>query len=310
MNLRRSAVLIASLTALALPLAACGGANNPIATSTAPAPGTSGGSGGGAVVVGSADFSESVLLAEIYAGALKAKGVNVSTKARIGSRETYLRGMTDGSINLIPEYTGALAYFYDKKFAETDPQKVYDGLAKLLPADLVVLKPSAAEDNDSITVSKATADKYKLASIADLAAVAKDLVLGAPPEFKTRPQGIPGLTSTYGVTFKDVKELKGQALVQALKNGQVDAANVFTTDPSIPANSFVVLKDDKHLFGTQNVVPLIAKKVATQQVTDTLDAVSAKLTTQDLSALVGKVDVDHQDASAVAKEWLTKNGLA
>lgn len=307
--------------ALALGLAACGGgSNNPLSTSSgasgASASASSGGSGGsgapggGTVLVGSADFTESALLAELYAGALKAKGVNASTKLRIGSREAYMKGMQDGSIQVIPEYTGALARFYNKDFAENDPTKTYDALKSLLPADLTVLEKSAAEDKDSITVTKETADKLGLKTMTDLAGKAGQMVLGAPDEFKSRPQGVPGLAKTYGITFQQVRTpLTGQAAVQALKNGQIQAANIFTTDPAITANNFVVLDDDKRLFGTQNVVPLVARKAVSDAVTQSLNAVSAKLTTDQLRGLVGKVDLDKKDAAAVAKEWLTQQGL-
>lgn len=188
------------------------------------------------------------LLAEIYAGALKAKGVNATTKPRIGSREIYLKALEDGSIQAIPEYTGALGFFYDKNFKETDPDKVYSAVEGLLPDTFAMLEKSAAEDNDSIVVTKETADSKSLKTIGDLKATAGQMSLGAPPEFQKRPQGVPGLASTYGVTFKSFRPLTGQGLVQALKNGQVDAANIFTTDPSIAENGFVSLEDtDKAL---------------------------------------------------------------
>lgn len=301
---------------LVLGLAACGGGtNNPLATTSgAGASGTTsgtGGSSGAAVLVGSADFTESALLAELYAGALTAKGVNASTRPRIGSREAYMKGMQDGSIQVIPEYTGALARYYNKDFAETDPDKTYAAVKTLVPGELTVLEKSAAEDKDSITVTKETADRFGLTTMSDLTSKAGDMVLGAPDEFKTRPQGVAGLARVYGITFKQVRTpLKGQAAVQALKNGQVQAANIFTTDPAITANNFVVLQDDKRLFGTQNVVPLVAKSAVNDAVTSALNGVSAKLTTDQLRDLVGQVDLDKKDAAAVAKDWLTKNGLA
>lgn len=306
---RRAALTLGLSMASVLALTACGGSSDPLNSSTTSSSATSSTTGATNIVVGSADFSESVLLAEIYAGALQAKGVNATTKLNIGSREIYLKALDDGSINLIPEYTGALAYYYDKSFAETDPTKVYDGLVGLLPASLQVLTASAAEDNDSINVTTETAQKYSLKTVGDLAAHAKDLTLGAPPEFKDRPQGIPGLQQTYGITFKSFRPLKGAALVNALKNGQVDAANIFSTDPAIAANGFVTLTDDKRLFGAQNVVPLIAKSAATSDVVAALDAVSAKLTTATLSDLLKKTDIDKQDPATVAKEFLSANGM-
>ncbi len=305
----RVAVAVATLGLLA----ACGSSgSDPLGSGSTSSSGSTGSAsaGGGSIVVGSADFSESQLLAEIYAGALTAKGVNATTKLNIGAREIYLKALQDGSIDVVPEYTGALAYFYDNSFSETDPDKVYSALEGLIPAQFQLLAKSAAEDNDSINVTKATAQKYQLSSIADLASVAGDLTLGAPPEFQTRPQGIPGLAKDYGVTFKSFRPLKGQQLVQALKNGQVDAANIFSTDPAIAENGFVTLTDDKRLFGSQNVVPLIVKVKDTPEVTAALDGVSKVLTTATLSDLLKKVDVDKADPATVAKEFLTQAGLA
>lgn len=307
----RRSIVHASLALLTVgALAACGGTTDPLTTGTAgSSTSSSTTSGATSIVVGSANFSESILLGEIYAGALRAKGINATTKPGIGARELYLKGLNDGSIDLVPEYTGGLAFYYDKTFAETDPDKVYAAVKGLVPANLELLAKSAAEDKDSINVTKDTATKYSLTSIEDLASVAGGLTLAAPPEFQTRPQGIPGLTKTYGVTFKTFRGLTGQALVQALKNGQVDAANIFSTDPAVAANGFVTLSDPKRLFGSQNVVPLIVKAKDTPTITAALDAVSAKLTTPVLADLVKQVDIDKADPATVAKGFLTANGL-
>ena len=303
---RRSVVSAGLALVVGGALAACGSGGDPMSTST-----SSSSSAGAAtsIVVGSASFSESILLAEIYAGALQAKGINATTKTGIGVRELYIKALEDGSVDLVPEYTGALATYYDKAFAEVDPDKVYAALAPLLPATLEVLAKSAAEDNDSINVTKETADEYQLTSIEDLAKVAGELTLGAPSEFQIRPQGVSGLTKTYGAMFKTFRPLSGQALVQALKNGQVDAANIFSTDPAIPDNGFVTLTDPKRLFGSQNVVPLIVKAKNSAVITATLDGVSAKLTTSALVDLVKRVDVEKADPETVAKDFLTANGL-
>ncbi|KGN37211.1 ABC transporter substrate-binding protein [Knoellia subterranea] len=304
--MKRMTSVLALTTAAILGLSACGGGGDPLSSDTPAASGSS--SSGGAVVIGSADFPESELLAEIYAGALKAKGINASTKPRIGSREIYLKALEDGSIQAIPEYTGALGFFYDKNFKETDPDKVYSAVEGLLPANFAMLEKSAAEDNDSIVVTKATADSKSLKTIADLKASAGEMTLGAPPEFEKRPQGIPGLTATYGVTFKSFRPLTGQALVQALKNGQVDAANIFTTDPSIAENGFVSLEDTQKLFGSQNIVPLVAKDRA-EELAPALNAVSAALTTEVISGLLKQTVTDKKDAKDVAAEFLKANNL-
>ncbi|MFC7485171.1 ABC transporter substrate-binding protein [Knoellia sp. CPCC 206453] len=303
--MKRMTSVLALTTAAILGLSACGGGGDPLSSDS---PSASGSAGGGAVVIGSADFPESELLAEIYAGALKAKGIDATTKPRIGSREIYLKALEDGSIQAIPEYTGALGFFYDKNFKETDPEKVYTAIQSLIPAKFALLEKSAAEDNDSIVVTKETADSKSLKTIDDLKAVAGELSLGAPPEFKARPQGVPGLTKTYGVTFKSFRALTGQGLVQALKNGQVDAANIFTTDPSIAENGFVSLEDTKKLFGSQNIVPLVAKD-RSEELAPTLNAVSKALTTEVISGLLKQTVTDKKDAKDVAAEFLKSNNL-
>ena len=292
-----------------LVLAACGSSSNP----TTPA-----GNGGGSsaptdtIVVGSANFQENVVLADIYAEALKAKGVKVSTKLNIGSRETYIPALKDGSIDLIPEYSGVLLAYFDKTSTAVSSTDVLAGLQKAVPAPLTVLDQSSAEDKDAIVVTKATADKYHLTSIADLAAVANKLTLGAPPEFQTRADGIPGLKKFYNVIFKTFRKLDagGPLTENGLKNGQIDAGDIFTTDPLIAQNGWVVLQDPKNLYTAQNVLPLINSKKASDTVKSVLNAISAKLTTDDLVALNEKVQINKQDPDAVAKDWLSSAGLS
>ena len=304
---------------LAVGLGACGSNSNsnPLDSGSA-APATSGsasasgGSGSGPIIVGSANFPESALLAQIYADALSAKGVSASTKLNIGSREIYLGALKDGSIDLIPEYTGNLARYYDKQADISTADKALAALKKAVPSDFTVLQPSAAQDSDSICVTSATAQKYNLTSIADIDGHAKDMIIGGPPEFKQRIDGLPGLKRVYGLTFKDFKPLDaaGALTVTALKNGQVQAANLFTTDPQVKANNFVALQDPKHLFGAQNVIPLIRKDKASDTVSSALDAVSAKLDTATLLSLVSKVVLDKQDPTAVSKQFLSSAGLS
>ena len=307
--MKRTTSAVALVAASILGLTACGGGSDPLASDTSSSSATSGGGSGESIVVGGANFSESTLLAEIYAGALKAKGINASTKLNIGAREVYLRALEDNSVQVFPEYTGALALYYDKSFTGTDADEVYNHVKEVIPKTLTVLDKSAAEDNDSINVTKATADKYNLKSIADLKAVAGDMTLAAPPEFKERPQGIPGLEKTYGVKFGSFRPLTGQAIVQALANGQAQAANIFSTDPAIAANGFVTLEDTQRLFGSQNIVPLVRADKA-DVVKDALNAVSAKLTTQAIADMLKQTDIDKKDPKQVAQEFLTSNGLA
>lgn len=305
--MKRTSSAIALVAASILGLTACGGGSDPLASDPASASASASGSGQ-PVVVGGANFSESTLLAEIYAGALNAKGVNASTKLNIGSREIYLRALEDNSVQVFPEYTGALALYYDKAFTGTDAEEVYTHVKDVIPDSLMVLDKSAAEDNDSIVVTQETATANNLRTIDDLKAVAGDLALAAPPEFKERPQGVPGLEKTYGVVFGSFRPLTGQGIVQALKNGQVGAANIFSTDPAIAANGFVQLEDTKKLFGSQNIVPLVRADRA-EEVKAALNAVSAKLTTESIAQMLKQTDIDKKDPKAVAQEFLKANGL-
>ena len=261
---RTAALALAAAGALAL--SACGGGgDDPLASSSSGEEGEEKEPSSGDIVVGSADFSESILLANIYAGALKADGINATAKTGIGSREVYLKALEEGSVDVLPEYTGGLALYYDDGFAET----------------IEDLEPDAAE-----------------------------MTLGAPSEIKTRAQGIPGLKKTYGITFKSFRPLKpGQATNGALKNGQIDVANIFSTDPAIIENDFVVLDDTKKLFGSQNVVPLV-RTDAEDKVSKSLDAVSSKLTTEQVQKMLKRTDIDKEDPDKVAEDFLKDNDLS
>ncbi len=306
--MKRTTSAIAIAAASIIGLTACGGGSDPL-SSGSPSESSSGGGTSESIVVGGANFSESTLLAEIYAGALRAKGFDATTKPNIGSREIYLRALEDNSVQVFPEYTGALALFYDNAYSGTDAEEVYAHVKEVIPDTLAVLEKSSAEDNDSIVVTKETAEKYKLATIEDLKDVAGDLSFAGPPEMKERPQGLPGLEKTYGVKFGSFRPLTGQGIIQALKNKQVDAANIYSTDPAIAANGFVALEDTKRNFGSQNIVPLVRADKA-DAVKEALNAVSAKLTTEAIAGMLKETDIDKKDPKAVADAFLKANGLA
>ena len=309
MRISRISLTVTAGAAVMAALAACGGSSNPLASA-----GASGSSSAPAqtVTVGSANFPENVLLGWIYAKALEAKGIKVTTKLNIGSREVIYGQIKSGGLSILPEYNGALLAYLDPKATQLTTADVDAAIATKLDPALTILDPAAAEDKDSLVVTQATATKYGLKSIPDLAPVAKTLVIGGPPEFKTRQQGILGLKSIYGLTFKEFKSLDtaGPITVAALKNGNVATADLFSTDPNIVQNSFVVLSDPKNLFGAQNIIPLVNKSVLTDTVKTTLDAISAKLDTSTLAGLVKKVVSDKDDPDQVAADWLKSVGLA
>lgn len=262
------------------------------------------------VIVGSADFPESQLLATIYAKALAANGIKTETKLSIGSREVYMPALLDGSIDLLPEYAGATLSYLDKNATAHSPEDVAKALKAALPEGVTMLTPSQAQDSDGVAVTRKTAEKYKLKTIADLKPVASELVLGGPPEWKTRKEGIIGLKDLYGLEFKSFKSLDvgGPLTLSALTNDQVQVANLFSTDPAIAANDLIILEDVKNLFPAQNIVPVMAKAKVSETVTKTLDAVSAALTTKDLIVMNGRL-ANHDSFDVVAEEWLTAHKL-
>ena len=272
----------------------------------------SGGSSSGSVVIGSANFPENEVLAEVYALALQAKGVKVTTKLNIGAREVYYPQVEKGAISIIPEYNGTLLTVeVDKTSTAKTTADVDAALAAKLPSTLTVLNPAPAQDSDSITVTQATAAKYHLKSIADLKPVASQFVLGGPPEFKTRSDGIAGLKANYGLTFKSFDPLdeSGPITLAALTSGKVQAADVFTTTPQIITDKLVSLADPKFNFAAQNVIPLVYKPALTPTISSTLNAVDAKLTTSALLALDVKVITDKEDYTTAAQDWLQSVGL-
>ena len=299
--------LAAIALAVALPAAGCG-SSNPL--------------GGGAasgdlksVVVGSADFPESKIVAEIYAQTLAANGFTVGRQFGIGSRETYVPALRDHSIDLIPDYTGNLLQYFDPKNTVTAPDEVELALHRVLPGDLSILRPAPADDTDTVTVTEATAAKWNLKTIADLAAHSAEVKFGAPSEFLNRAQGLAGLKAKYGLDIKGdnfvaISDGGGPATVRALLDGTVTAANIFSTSPAIPQNKFVILGDPKNNFLPGNVVPLVSSQKMSDDLKKILDAVSARITTQALTdlntAVSGNSGVDPDEA---ARKWLRDNGF-
>ncbi|MEU1306211.1 ABC transporter substrate-binding protein [Streptomyces shenzhenensis] len=301
-----AAVALAAATAL---LAGCSSADG---TSDDPLKGEK--ASGDTVVVGSNNFAESILIADIYGEALKAKGIKVTYKPNIGSRETTYGLLKNGSISVLPEYNGALLAYLDSKATPKTIEETTAAIEAKLDSKLTLLEPAEAQDKDSVTLNAATAKKYSLtgqSSIADLKDVAKDLVIGGSPEFQTRHQGLEGLKSVYGLEFSSFKALDaGGPLTQAaLKKNTVQAADIFTTDPTISKEKFVVLQDTENLFGFANVQPLVYKGSLSQEGTDALNAVSAKLDTATLLDLDTQVQLENKDPLDVAKAWLKSAGL-
>ena len=238
---------------------------------------------------------------------------SVEKTLNIGSREAYIPALQDGSIDLIPEYTGVLAHYFDEGSTATESDAVYAELKAALPDTLAVLDKSEAEDKDCIAVTRETAEEYSLTSIADLAAVAERphsrCRAGVEDALERGSRSREGVRRGVRGSFRAL-DAGGPLTVQALKNGQVDVANLFTTDPNIATNDFVVLEDPENLFAAENVVPLITKSKLNETISGALNDVSANLDTETLAALLERVVIDKEDAGDVASDFLSEHGLA
>lgn len=267
------------------------------------------------IVVGSGDFPESQIMAEIYAQALQVNGFDVGRRMGIGSRETYIPALKDHSVDLVPEYIGNLLQYFEPKSIATMLDAVELELYKRLPGDLSILTPSPASDTDTVTVTSQTAAEWHLKTIGDLAAHSPDVKFGGPSDFQARPSGLPGLKQKYGLTispgnYTAIEDGGGAVTVRALVEGRVNAANIFSTSPAIPQNHLVVLEDPEHNFLAGNIVPLVNSQKKSDRLKDVLDAVSAKLTSAGVAALNAEVAGNSgKDPGQAARNWLQDNGF-
>ena len=272
-RLTRGSTIVAAGLAAALALTACGSSSDPLAQfqrrAAPPASAAASGSGsaaaGGTIVIGSANFPESALLANIYAAALKAKGVEASTNLNIGSREVYIKALQDGSIDLVPEYTGVLLQYFDPTATAISPTtstprckaKTPDGLDG---AGQVRRRGQGRGRRHQGNRGRQQPQVHRRPRAGRRATSSSAVRPSGRPG---RPVS-PGCKSVYGLTFKEFKALDagGPLTLNALTGDQIQAGNLFTTDPAIPANDLVVLEDPKNLFAAQNILPLISSDEA------------------------------------------------
>lgn len=273
------------------------------------------------IVVGAANFGESEILANMYIGVLKKAGFTAELKKGDLNRETLSKALEAGEIHLTPEYVGTDTEYWNLAIngkdappkASADAAATSTALRELLAQrQLTAYEASPAADQNAFAVTKATADKYGLKKMSDLAKVASTLTLGGPPECPTRSFCQPGLEKTYGLKFKAFKPLDagGPLTKNALTDGNIDIGLVFSSDGGIPARNFVVLEDDKGLQTADNIIPVLRKDIDSPELKAALDGLSAKLTTEALSELNKQVDIDKADAADVAAKYLADNGLA
>src|SRR6516164_8970005 len=304
------AACLAMAVACAAVTAACTTASN---RPTVPAP-----AGRAAITVGSFNFPESVLLAYLYADALAAKGYPVRVLPDLGTRELVDAALMEGLVQVVPEYTGAALQFVSlgRVNATSSVTATASALARSMTGrGLVTGHPAAAQDGNAIVVTAATAARYRLRTISDLARVARQLVFGGPPECPERAYCLLGLRRTYGLQFREFVPLDagGPLTRQALAAGDISVALLFSTDPAIKTQHLVVLADNRGLQPAENVVPVLRQAIAERYgagLLAALDAVSAHLSTAGLAGLDADVELDHGDPRTVAERWLRAEGLA
>jgi osmoprotectant transport system substrate-binding protein len=309
--------LFAAVAVLALVAGACGDDDDSATGDDATGDDAAGDLSGQSLTVGSANFPESVLLAEIYAGALEAQGAEVTVEPNIGSREVYYPAIETGEIDLLPEYTNSLLSFVvrqDDPEATPEATNVEEQLAELedvLPDNLTVLTPSTAEDKDVIVCNQETIDQYGFTDLSGLGEVSGEITLGGPPEFAERsPFGIPGFQEFYGAEFAEFVPLEiGPPIVDALNANAINCGNLFSTDAAITENDLTALEDDMNIVPNEAVLPLISVEKATPEVTSVLDEVSAALDTEGLTELNFQVQAEGLAESEVAAQWLADNGF-
>ena len=257
------------------------------------------------IVVGSQAYYSNEIIAEIYAQALESAGYEVERKFQIGQRDAYLPELESGAVDLFPEYTGNLLQYYAPETMATQADEVYEELQGALPEGLTALAMSPATDQDSYNVTAEFAAENNLVSIADLAGI-DGLVLGGAPELEERPYGPTGLLETYGVVV--AFDATGDITVDALLEGVISLANVYSGDPRIAEFGLVTLADPEGLFLASNVVPIASSDVAAE-LAAIIDPISLALTPEALVALNLQSIKDQLSAADIAAAWLSENGF-
>ena len=283
---------------------------------------SSGGYSGGPIIIGSQQYYSNEIIAELYAQMMEKTGLSVTRQYQIGQREVYLPELEAGKIHAIPEYGGNLLEYYSKTSASgsptaatasrtaSDTASIQDTLLRILPHSLTVLNPAEATDQDSLTVTKATAQAHSLTSIGDLASLGRSITIAANSEFATRPYGPKGLKAVYGVdaSVTPVEDSGGPLTVKALTDGTVDVADIYSSDPAIGAKDLVILSDPQMLILPQNVTPLVSASLPAIAAT-AINRVSALLTPDELRSLNQRSTGEKLSSKVIATDWLTSKKL-
>ncbi|PXY26853.1 glycine/betaine ABC transporter substrate-binding protein [Prauserella coralliicola] len=264
----------------------------------------------GEIIIGASDVGESLLLAQIYAGALRNAGAeNVTVRPPVGGREVVVKALEDRSLSLVPEYSGNLLQYFDENSQATTPEEVHAELRQKLPEQFEVLEAAPAENSDEMVVRKELADQG-IRTVSGLAPRCGELVFGGPGQWADRWQA--KIKELYGCEFKEIRttDTGGPVTVEALRSDEVQVADLFSTSSTIRSNGFVTLEDDKDMFPAQNIVPFVAKGTLSEREVRALNAVSAALTTEKLTDLNVEFTEQKRNPLDIAEDFLAENGLA
>ena len=266
------------------------------------------------ITIGSQDFGESAILAEIYKQGLTAKGFTVDTQKLGGFRDLEIKAFDGGTINFAPEYAASMLEFLNGKKGEATSD-VTETVGKLKPQldtkGLAALDVTDAVDTNALVMTKAKSDQLGIKSLSDLAAKGANLKLGGPADCETNAFCIPGLKKVYNLDLSgSFQALETSAVAPALDAGSIDIALLFSTDGRIAANNYVLLQDDKHMLAADNIIPVMKKELASNSdLASAVNTIGKKITTQSLIDMNKRFDVDKEDAAVIAKDFLTQNGL-
>lgn len=297
-------VLISSLVVLTL--SACG--NDPFATQK-PQEAQITRSAGNDIVVGASNFPESEIVANIYAQALIRAGMKAHVHANIGSRDIFIRALYDGSISLMPDYTGNLLQFYQPGARTSSSQEIIDDLHRVLPPQIHALQASSAQDKDVYVMLTKVAERYGIRTLYDLKKLPQPVHVAAPSELEVRGFGIPGLKNVYKLDVRHVviNDAGGPTTLQALNREEVPVVHFDSTSPFLDRSRMTILEDPARLVIDQNVIPLVAQQWDTPQLRAVINAVQKKLTTEDMQRMNYESVIEHKNARAIALEWIHKH---
>jgi osmoprotectant transport system substrate-binding protein len=319
--MRKAITTAIAVMGLVTTIAACGSSSSssstststPASTTSATTPASGPGAGKPTVTLGDKNFTEEYILGALYQQALQAKGYKVALKGNIGSSELTYKALQSGQIEGYPEYTGTLlTAIANVTSPPHSAQAAYQQAKAFLEQHgYTMTDPTPFYDSDALASTKAYAAAHHLKTIADLKALGKAVKLGGLPEFQTRAQALVGLKKAYGIDPTFVPLASG-LFYNALDSGQVNVSDVFTTDPQLGSGKYVVLTDPDHVFGFQNVGLIIKKSVLDAEgpaFADTVNKVSALLTTKAIIAMNAAVALNKQAPATVAHDFLSANGL-